>query len=63
METNKQFPKDQLFDFEVLEQTEKGLDKNSLSRNLSTMAALVLHNFYVSPRARKLKTSYPWTNH
>ena len=31
MKTNtKQFPKDQLFDLEFLEQTEKGLEKNNL---------------------------------
>ena len=38
----KQFPKHQLLDFEVLEQAEKGLEKNSLHTSLLTMVAFNL---------------------
>ena len=59
MKTNtKQFPKDQLFDLEVLKQMEKGLEKNSLPpvyskwrRSISPqfsalMPRLVLYDLY-----------------
>ena len=38
----KQFPKVELFDLEVLEQMEKGLEQNNLPPNLLKMAAFNL---------------------
>ena len=47
MKTNtKKFPEDQLLDLRVLKQTEKDLEKNSLSPNLLKMVAFNFNQIF-----------------